>query len=172
MSTLALASPQSLVEISVSDEYSTFSHDSTLNSDAAHATSGLVWAATAARTVQSQGGDMYSLVDNALLKGAEYAAKFNMNESVSYDPSFYRCQAVLVDGPWAEISSINKGLTRPVLDILYYQYIEMMGIDSSPLQKVKDTAPPERHFTSGDLPSWGDLIWAYSEKNGSSNSTV
>lgn len=131
----------------------------------AHATSALAWAATAARTVQSQGGELYSFANNTLLKGAEYAAKFNLNYTVPYDPSFYRCEAVLVNGPWPIISSFNKGLTRPVWDILYYQFVERLRIPSQCLQEVKDAAPLERHVTSADLPSWGDLIWAYSSSN-------
>ncbi|KAK4504977.1 hypothetical protein PRZ48_002940 [Zasmidium cellare] len=128
------------------------------------------WAATAARTVQSQGGDLYSFADKNLLKGAEYAAQFNLNYSVPYDPSFYRCEAVLVNGPWPVISSLRKGLTRPVWDILYYQFVQRMGISSKWLQMVKSKAPVEARFTSADLPSWGDLIWAYSGSSGT-NST-
>lgn len=68
----------------------------------------------AMRTGQSQGFDMYSWGDNLLLKASEYAAKFNQNGSVVYDPKWFRCEAILVDGPWADISLEDFGLVNGV----------------------------------------------------------
>jgi len=33
-----------------------------------------------------------------------------LNETVPYDPKFYRCEAILIIGPWAEISPFNRGI--------------------------------------------------------------
>lgn len=128
--------------------------------DQSHAQSALAWAATAARTVRSQGGDLAGFGDNALLKGAEYAAKYNLNYTVTYDPKYYRCLAVLVNGPWPTISDISRGLTRPVWDLLYYTFVKGKGLRSPYLEEAFLKAPQERRFTSADLPSWGDLLWA------------
>jgi hypothetical protein len=60
--------------------------------------------------VQSQDEDIYQLENNLLLNAAEYTAKYNLNETVPYDPKFYRCEAILINGPWAEISPFNRGI--------------------------------------------------------------
>jgi hypothetical protein len=56
--------------------------------------------------------DLYGLEDNLLLN-----AKFNFNHTVPYDPKFYRCEAILVNGPWDK-----NCFTSPMWDIIYYQY--------------------------------------------------
>ena len=104
---------------------------------------------------------MFSFLNSALLKGAEYSAKYNLNYTVEYDPDFYRCEAVLVDGPWKTISSVARGLTRPVWDLLYYQFNQRLGRSAPFLSEVKQKKDPEGHVTNNDAPSWGDLIWAY-----------
>lgn len=115
---------------------------------------------------------MFSLYDNALLKGAEYGAKYNLNYTVPYDPTYYRCEAVLVNGPWANISEIARGLTRPVWDLPYYHFNQRAGLTTPYLSEAKTKAAFEGHVTNNDSPSWGDLIWAYSAVSGSaSNST-
>lgn len=59
-----------------------------------------------------------------LLKGAEYSAKYNLGNDVPYDPKFYRCEAILINGPWSAPSNISRGLgtsgtslTPPVWDV-------------------------------------------------------
>lgn len=104
---------------------------------------------------------MFKEKDNLILRGAEYAGKYKVNQTVDYDPSFYRCESVLVNGPWDTISNISRGLNKPVCDLIYYQYVQRLGINSKTIEKVKKLSPPENRFTSADLPSWGDLLWPY-----------
>ncbi|KAF3406995.1 hypothetical protein DPV78_000254 [Talaromyces pinophilus] len=80
--------------------------------DQSHTMSGLGWAAYGARVGQSQGVDLYGLGNNLLLKGAEYAAQYNLKETVEYEPNWRRCESVLVDGPWSTISASNRGVTN------------------------------------------------------------
>lgn len=104
---------------------------------------------------------MYSLEDNLILKAAEYNAKFNLNHTVPYDPKFYRCEAVLVNGPWDKISEENKGFTSAMWDIIYYQYNVKRGLDTPWTAKAKKASGPEYHVDDSDQSSWGDLVWAY-----------
>lgn len=79
--------------------------------DQGHAVTSLGWAAEAARVMQSQGWeDSYKILDTLLLKGGEYAAKYNLGYDVPYDRKFYRCEAILVKGPWAQPSEIKRGI--------------------------------------------------------------
>ncbi|RPA97155.1 hypothetical protein L873DRAFT_1845030 [Choiromyces venosus 120613-1] len=44
-------------------------------------------------------------------------------DQVPYDPKFYRCEVVIVNGPWKEIATANKGIGKSAIwDIPYYQY--------------------------------------------------
>ncbi|KAH1593581.1 hypothetical protein KXX44_008052 [Aspergillus fumigatus] len=131
--------------------------------DQSHTMSGLGWAAYAARVGQSQGVDLYGLGDNLLLKGAEYAAKYNLNETVEYDPKWYRCEAVLVNGPWDTISESKRGVTNqnPIWDIFYYQYVVKRKLKAPWTTKAKNAEGFEGAIPGDDHPSWGELIWAY-----------
>ncbi|KAF7169698.1 hypothetical protein CNMCM5623_002362 [Aspergillus felis] len=131
--------------------------------DQSHTMSGIGWAAYGARVGQSQGVDLYSLGPNLLLKAAEYAAKYNLNETVEYDPKWSRCEAVLVNGPWATISEEDRGVTNqnPMWDILYYQYVVKRKEKAPWTTKAKESEGFEGAVSSNDHPSWGDLIWAY-----------
>lgn len=77
--------------------------------DQQHSQGGLGWTAEAARVVQSQGTDLYSFDNNMLLKAAEYAAQYNLGYDVPYDEKFYRCEAILVNGPWSGPSPMGRG---------------------------------------------------------------
>ncbi|RFU26832.1 hypothetical protein B7463_g9500, partial [Scytalidium lignicola] len=133
--------------------------------DQGHATSALGWTALAAKTAQSQGVDLFSLGDNLLLKGAEYAAKYNLNYTVDYDPSWYRCEAVLVDGPWKTISEQNRGITnqRPVWDMIYYEYAVKRRLHAPYTKEAVKAEGFEGRVNTNidDLPSWGSLVFAY-----------
>ncbi|PMD50903.1 chondroitin AC/alginate lyase [Hyaloscypha bicolor E] len=146
--------------------------------DQGHAVSGLGWTALAARIIQSQGTDVYSVGNNLLLTAAEYSAKYNLGHDVPYDPKFYRCEAILINGPWSAPSTISRGLgktsattqTPGVWDILYYQYVVKRGLNAPWTVKAKqvyDASGGEQHPTGnsqGDQPSWGDLLWSYPGK--------
>ncbi|KAL0253011.1 hypothetical protein SLS55_010682 [Diplodia seriata] len=128
-----------------------------------HTQSGIAWTALGARVGQSQGADLFSLGDNVLLKAAEYAAAFNLNQTVPYDPSWYRCEAVLVGGPWANISTHSFGVRSalPVWNLPYYEYVKRRGLEGKWTSQARlSDGYFEGHVTSGDHPSWGDLLWA------------
>lgn len=94
--------------------------------DQGHAQGVLGWTAEAARVIQSQGTDVYSLSDNLLLKAGEYTAQYNLGYDVPYDPKFYRCEAILVNGPWSAPSTLSRGVlsTTPlVYDVSLFSLI-------------------------------------------------
>ncbi|GAB1202618.1 hypothetical protein APSETT445_001238 [Aspergillus pseudonomiae] len=130
--------------------------------DQGHTMSGIGWTAYGARVGQSQGSDLYSLGGGLLLRAAEYAARYNLNHTVFYDPQWYRCEAVLVNGPWQNISEANRGVTsnNPMWDILFYEYVVTRGNDGPWTTAAKEAQGFAGGVSSNDHPSWGDLIWA------------
>ncbi|KAF5541295.1 chondroitin AC alginate lyase [Fusarium mexicanum] len=143
--------------------------------DQSHVMSGLGWLALAARTSKSQGYDLFGYGNNLLLKGAEYAAKYNLNETVPYDSKWRRCESVLVNGPWQNISEFNRGIVQEVSgvvkkapavwDLLYYMS-EAKGLNNQWTTKAKEAydAAGGEVVTGGDMPGFGDLLWATSKK--------
>lgn len=45
------------------------------------------------------------------MKAGEYAARYNLGYEVPYDPKFYRCEAILVNGPWSAPSALSRGVS-------------------------------------------------------------
>ncbi|CAH0024842.1 unnamed protein product [Clonostachys rhizophaga] len=137
--------------------------------DQGHAKGALAWAAQAARVIQSQGRDVYGYGDDLLLKASEYVAKYNLDYDVEYDRNFYRCEAILVNGPWAQPSNISRGITAGAFDlilvmqIVYYQYVVKRGKKAEYTTKMKKAIDAVGGEGSGgtDFPGWGDLIWSY-----------
>uniref|UniRef100_A0A8H7K7Z7 Alginate lyase domain-containing protein n=1 Tax=Bionectria ochroleuca TaxID=29856 RepID=A0A8H7K7Z7_BIOOC len=131
--------------------------------DQGHAKDALAWAAQAARVIQSQGRDVYGYGDDLLLKASEYAAKYNLGYDVEYDRNFYRCEAILVNGPWAQPSNISRGITAGAFDIIYYQYVVKKGKKAEYTTRMKKAIDAVGGEGSGgtDFPGWGDLIWSY-----------
>lgn len=83
--------------------------------DQGHSKGALGWAAEAARVIQSQGTDVYGEGDHLILKGSEYTAQYNLGNDVPYDKKFYRCEAILVNGPWERPSNISRGIPSPAV---------------------------------------------------------
>lgn len=131
--------------------------------DQSHAQLGIGWLALGARVLSSQGYDLFRYANDLLFKGAEYLAKYNLNETVPYDPTFFRCEAVLVNGPWSNISEANRGVIgKPVWDLLHYE-AAIRDIAVPWVNRAKSTVDAvggEGRRTDNDMPGWGDLLWA------------
>ncbi|KAH6887758.1 chondroitin AC/alginate lyase [Thelonectria olida] len=140
--------------------------------DQGHAIAGLGWLALAARTSKNQGYDLFSYRNSLLLKGAEYTAKYNLNETVAYDSSWRRCESVLVNGPWEDISTNKRGVvyqtsagvttkSPPIWDLIYYA-AKSKGLKHPWTTKAKAEYGGEDVFSSNEMPGWGDLLFASS----------
>jgi hypothetical protein len=79
--------------------------------------------------------DLFAELDNRLLSGLEYTAKYLMGGSVPYDESFVRCDADLLGGPWPVISSSGMTPIRPIWEAGYAHYVNVKGL-SMPYTKA------------------------------------
>lgn len=73
--------------------------------------------------------DFFAELDNRLMAGLEYTAKYLMGGSVPYDEGFARCDADLLGGPWATISSSGLTPVRPVWEAGYAHYVVEKGLE-------------------------------------------
>ena len=91
--------------------------------DQAHTQMGLEFLANTAETAWSQGVDLFGALDNRLLLGFEYTAKYNLGFDVAYQP--YRS----FEGRYfyEELSSDSRGGLRPMYDKVYNHFHNRMG---------------------------------------------
>ena len=72
--------------------------------------------------------DFFAELDNRLMAGMEYTAKYLMGGTVPYSESFARCDANLLGGPWPEISTSGITPIRPVWEAGYAHYVVEKGL--------------------------------------------
>ena len=86
--------------------------------DQAHTQMGLEFLANTCETAWIQGIDLYGALDNRLLKGFEYTAKYNLGFDVAYEP--YKS----VEGRYhyRSISSDSRGQLRPMYERVHNHY--------------------------------------------------
>lgn len=86
--------------------------------DQAHTQMGLEFLANTCETGWIQGVDLYGALDNRLLKGFEYTAKYNLGNDVPYEP--YKS----FEGRYyyEELSGKSRGRLRPMYQRVYNHY--------------------------------------------------
>ncbi|PAY18853.1 hypothetical protein CKO51_14170 [Rhodopirellula sp. SM50] len=94
--------------------------------DQAHTQMGLEFLANTCETAWIQGVDLYGALDNRLLKGFEYTAKYNLGFDVPYVA--YRS----VEGRYhyKSISSNSRGRLRPMYERVFNHYHNRRGLEA------------------------------------------
>ena len=122
--------------------------------DQGHTQMGLEYLANSAEIAWKQGVDLYGAADNRLALGFEYTSKYNLGESVPYEPY------VSFNGNYNNktISSKSRGRFRPIFEKVYNHYHNRMGMEMPYTKRVIDKTRPEKGGGSS-LP-WGTLMFA------------
>lgn len=94
--------------------------------DQAHTQMGLDFLACLAEIAWNQGFDLYAALDNRLLKGFEYTAKYNLGFDVPYEP--YRS----FEGRYhyKKISDDSRGRLRPMYEKVLNHYENRKGLEA------------------------------------------
>ena len=94
--------------------------------DQAHTQMGLEFLANTCETAWIQEVDLYGALDNRLLKGFEYTAKYNLGNDVPYEP--YRS----LEGRYIykKISNDSRGRMRPMYERVYNHYHNRMELEA------------------------------------------
>ncbi len=112
--------------------------------DQAHTQMGLEFLANTCETAWIQGVDLYGALDNRLLKGFEYTAKYNLGHEVPYEP--YRS----FEGRYhyKKISDDSRGRLRPMYERVFNHYHNRKGLEAPFTEqaalKLRADRPEER----------------------------
>jgi hypothetical protein len=120
--------------------------------DQAHTQMGLGYLGCAAEIAWKQGIDLYSALDNRLLTGYEYTAKYNLGHDVPYEP--YRS----VEGRYhyERISAKGRGGFSSIYERVYHHYHGRRNLEMPWTEQVIDRIRPERWQSA--YSSWATLM--------------
>ena len=100
--------------------------------DQGHTQMGLEFLANTAETAWVQGIDLYGALDNRLLKGFEYTAKYNLGGKVPYVP--YKSFEGRYN--YKRISDEDRGRLRPMYERVFNHYHNRKGLDAPFTEKA------------------------------------
>lgn len=122
--------------------------------DQTHAQFGLGGLAETCEIAWKQGVDLYGAMENRLLKGYEYTAKYNLGESVPYENNVYG----------NSINATGRGNFQPIFEMVYNHYAHRTNVPAeqySYTKAVVDKVRDERRAESGNAqhPGYGSLLF-------------
>ncbi len=124
--------------------------------DQQHAQLGIAHLAEAAEIGWNQGLDLYDALNNRILKGFEYTAKYNLGFNVPF--------TVHLDttGKYyhTEISPEGRGLFRPVYEMVFHHYRNRKNIACPYIYQVLNQIPPEGAGPYADCCGFGTVLFS------------
>lgn len=122
--------------------------------DQGHSMLGIGALATVCEIAWQQGDDLYSALDNRLMKGFEYVAKYNLGYNVPF--------AVWKDvtgkySNWTEISNKGRGRYMPIFEMVYNHFVIRKGMQMPYTEQVLRQIRPEGY--DRDQPAFGSLLF-------------
>jgi hypothetical protein len=127
--------------------------------DQQHAQLGIAHLAEACEIAWNQGLDLYGAADNRLLKGFEYAAKYNLG----YEVPFVSYRDKTGKYYHTKISEEGRGRLRPVWEMVYHHYHNRKGIDCPYTQQAAESVHPEGAGPYADCCGFGTLLFSLPE---------
>jgi len=125
--------------------------------DQQHAQLGIGNLAEAAEIAYNQGVDLYGAYNNRLLKGFEYAARYNLGNDVPFTTFADKTGKYVHQ----KISAEGRGEFRPIYEMVLNHYRTRKGLDAPYIQKVVDKIRPEDAGSRPyDQPGFGSLLFA------------
>ncbi len=124
--------------------------------DQGHSQLGLGALATICEIAYHQGDDLYSALDNRLLKGFEYVARYNLG-----DDSVPFRQWTDMSGRynnWPVISTISRGKFQPVYFMPYHHFVLRKGLSMPYTKKVIEKMGFEDF--DRDQPAFGTFLFS------------
>ncbi|MFC0772141.1 DUF4979 domain-containing protein [Terrimonas alba] len=130
------------------------------NRDQPHTMLAIGSMAELAEVALKQGFDLYSANNNAIMRGYEYTAKYNLGYDVPYQTSYDYCEKNYQDYTPESISSNGRGNFRAVFEIGYSHYVYRRS-KAMPytLEALATVIGPEGAPFGADNPGYGSLFF-------------
>lgn len=134
--------------------------------DQGHTNLGLGLMASICEMAWNHGDDLYGMSDNRLLKAAEYIAKYNNGEEVTFSEYEWGSGRNGAIQYHFVVSQAGRGEVRPIWNMIYNHYVNRMGLTATNVKKRLDIIGYEYgavsggHATTYDQPGWGSLTYA------------
>ena len=123
--------------------------------DQGHSQLGIGALATICEIAWHQGDDLYSALDNRLLKGFEYVAKYNLGYD---DVPFTTWKDVTGKySSWITISPMSRGRFIPIYEMVYNHYVRRRKLSMPYTAEVVKKIRPEGY--DRDQPGFGTLLF-------------
>ena len=90
---------------------------------------------TSARWHGQQGDDLWGALDNRLMKGLEYTARYNLGYDVPFE-TWQDCTGLYCE--WTEPGSMGRGRIRCIYDAAYEHYTTVKGLKMPYTKKLLD----------------------------------
>jgi alpha-glucosidase len=133
--------------------------------DQAHTQLGIGAMAIVCELAWKQGDDIWSSLNNRLLRGYEYVARYNLGNN---DIPFKQWQDVTGRYcNWTVISDRSRGVFRPIYEIACNHYVTRKRMQMPYTQQVLKNIRPEG-FNGDQPPAFGSLLFttvSYSQQN-------
>lgn len=124
--------------------------------DQAHCMLGVGCLAEIAEIAWTQGQDLYSALDNRILKGYEYLSKSNLGYKV---PFFTWKDITGKYSNWQNLGEEGMGKFRSIFEIGYNHYVERKGFEMPYTKMVLGRIRPEGPGFTCDNPGFGSLLF-------------
>jgi hypothetical protein len=124
--------------------------------DQGHSQLGLGAMATVCEEAYKQGDDLYEALDNRLLKGFEYVARYNLGDDTVPFKTWKDVTGKY--SSWATISSLSRGKFMPVYQMAYHHYVILKGLKMPYTQRIIQQTGPEGY--DRDQPGFGTFLFA------------
>ncbi|TEA11904.1 hypothetical protein C8034_v007130 [Colletotrichum sidae] len=125
--------------------------------DQGHALLDFAFLGVFAQQSYNQGDDLFAYLDNRILAGAEYAAKYNLNHEVPFS-TFTNSH-----GTANVISEAGRGGLRPIWELLYSHYDSIEGLNASWTGQMRDHVVEEAGGAEGGGGDYGPNSGGYDQ---------
>ncbi|SNX87362.1 related to GPI anchored protein [Melanopsichium pennsylvanicum] len=116
-----------------------------------------------ATTALNQGDDVWAYNDSLILKGAEYAAKYNLGYDVQYTPYLAKDAKGRVLYNQTTISNVSRGNIRPIWDMYYNQYVVKRGLNGTYTKLYADKVRAANNGSEGGGGDYGPNSGGYDQ---------
>jgi hypothetical protein len=123
--------------------------------DQGHSQLGIGALATICEIAWNQHDDLYGALNNRLLKGFEYVAKYNLGND---DMPFITWKDITGKySGWSVISPVSRGRFIPIYEMVYNHYVRVKGLSMPYTEQVIQKMRPEGY--DRDQPAFGTLLF-------------